>query len=217
MAIPYSTSFLQSTGSAQNLTVFDPGWSNIQGLNTWNVPSGAGYVTAPGSATDCLMMFDGGEAWADDQIVGIQIGAATGHYRGPATRCSAGNSYHIDYDRLDTTVYFTRWLAGTSTNPTTWTLGAPLSIDDWLWLRSVGTTHEAFYSLAASPTTLVSLGAAYTDAAIASGKPGMFAYTISNDADTFRAWSADNYSAGGAAASLTPFNRGARRAVLLRF
>jgi len=204
VALPAFDTFLQTTGAAQNLPTYNPAWSIVEGSNTWSVPSGAGYVSAPGSALQCVAMYDGGEAWGADHEAIVELGSASLHYRGPATRLTANSGYHIDYTVGDTTIYFTSRVGGVSSNPagTNRTLAAALAAGDFLKLRSVDDTHQVFYALAAAPSTWIQVGADIVDADNATGKPGMAAYTNSSDPDTIRYWSADNVSAGGTTLAL---------------
>ena len=202
MALPVSDTFLQSTGSAQNLTTYSASWSILEG--SFSVPSGISMVDGTSGAYNTarhnVETFNADQR-ARCQLTSAQIGA--GIYAGPAVRCQSGanTSYHCESN--GSALYFSKCVAGSQT-----TLAGPVSVSlaggDWLAITVEGVgatvTIKAWKSTSAAPDTYTQLGTDQTDTAgdriTTAGQAGIFIYGSGGNIG-LDAFYAENIGGGG--------------------
>lgn len=209
MALPVSDTFLQSTGSAQNLTTYSASWSILEG--SFSVPSGASMVDGTSGAYNTAR--HNVEAFNADQRARCQLTSAqiiAGIYAGPAVRCQSGanTSYHCESN--GSSLYFSKCVAGAQT-----TLAGPVSVSlaggDWLAITVEGVgatvTIKAWKSTSAAPDTYTQLGTDQTDTAgdriTTAGQAGIFVYG-SGASTGLDAFYAENMGGGGGGSTELP-------------
>ncbi len=209
MALPFTDTFLQTSGSTQALTTYSAAWSILEG--GFNVPSGTGVLYSTGSTYNTAR--DNSNTYAADHRSRVQLTAAGisgSWYVGPAVRCQSGanTSYHCESN--GSSLYFSKCVAGTQT-----TLAGPISVSlagtDWLSLSVEGVgatvTLKAWSSAAGSPDTYTQIGSDVTDTAsdriTTAGQAGIFAYGSSADG-AIADFQGENIGGGGGGGTQPP-------------
>lgn len=163
MALPFTDTFTQSTGSDQAITTYNAGW--VVDTGGFSVVDATDDVVASTGGTENVAYWSTDSPNADQAVSFVISAVSTGIYPGViARRASAGNYYTLYVDsgnyyvsRYDASVEVVL-RAGTAT---TTAAGDVFKME----ISGVGATVtiKVYRAAAASPTTFVQLGADITD------------------------------------------------------
>lgn len=206
MALPFTDTFTQSTGSDQAITTYNAGW--VVDTGGFSVVDATDDVVASTGGTENVAYWSTDTPNADQAVSFVISAVSTGIYPGVVgRRVSAGNYYTLYVDNGN--YYVSRYdsssevvlRAGTATTT---------AAGDVFKMEISGTgatvTIKVYRAAAASPTTFVQLGADISDSdanrKTAAGFGGIISYSA-NAASRLTAFTLENLG-GGTTINTTP-------------
>jgi len=203
MALPFTDTFTQSTGSDQAISTYNAGW--VVDTGGFSVVDATDDVVASTGGTENVAYWSTDTPNADQAVSFVISAVSTGIYPGVVgRRVSAGNYYTLYVDNGN--YYVSRYdsssevvlRAGTATTT---------AAGDVFKMEISGTgatvTIKALRAAAASPTTFVQLGADISDTSgnrkTSAGFGGIISYSA-NSASRITAFTLENLGGGGAPA-----------------
>lgn len=210
MALPFTDTFTQSTGSDQAITTYNAGW--VVDTGGFSVVDATDDVVASTGGTENVAYWNTDVPNADQAVSFVISAVSTGIYPGVvARRVSAGNYYTLYVDNGN--YYVSRYdsssevvlRAGTATTT---------AAGDVFKMEISGTgatvTIKVYRAAAASPTTFVQLGADITDSTgnrkTAAGFGGIISYSA-NAASRLTAFTLENLGGAGPTINTHPTNQ----------